>query len=56
MTTFKLAPGGKTLESHTEGKSEDGSYQESAVIGFDEATKTLSFFERGVVQITSKGD
>ena len=57
MTTFKLAPGGKTLESHTDGKSEPGSYQESAVIGFDEATKMLSFSERrGSLQITSKGD
>ena len=57
MTTFKLGLGGKTLESHTEGKSEAGSYQESAVIGFDEATKMLSFSERrGVVQIASKGD
>ena len=57
MTTFKLAPGGKTLESHTEGKSEEGNYQESAVIGFDEATKMLSFSERlGGLQITSKGN
>jgi hypothetical protein len=57
MTTIKLAPDGKTLESHTEGKSEDGRYQESAVIGFDEATKMLGFSERrGAVQITSKGD
>ena len=57
MTTFKLAPGGKTLESHTEGKSEEGSYQESAVIGFDEATKMLRFSERRrELQITSKGD
>ncbi len=57
MTTFKLAPGGKTLESHTDGKSEEGSYQESALIGFDEATKMLSFSERlRNLQITSKGD
>jgi len=57
MTTFKLAPGGKTLESHTDGKSEEGSYQESAVIGFDEATKMLSFSERlRGLRITSKGD
>ena len=56
-TTFKLAPGGKTLESQTDGKSEDGSYQESAVIGFDEATKMLSFSERlRNFKITSKGD
>ncbi len=57
MTTFKLAPGGKTLESHTDGKSEEGSYQESAVIGFDETTKMLSFAERRRdLQITSKGN
>jgi hypothetical protein len=57
MTTFKLTPGGKTLESYTEGKSEEGNYQESAVIGFDEATKMLSFAERRRdLQVTSKGD
>lgn len=57
ITTFKLAPGGKTLESRTDGKSEAGSYQESAVIGFDEGIKVLSFSERrGRMQITSKGD
>ena len=56
-TSFKLAPGGKTLESHTDGKSEDGSYQESAVLGFDETTKMLSFVERrGDLQVASKGD
>ncbi len=57
MTTFKLTPGGKTLESYTEGKSEEGNYQESAVIGFDETTKMLSFSERRRdLRITSKGD
>ena len=57
MTSFKLAPGGKTLESHTDGKSEEGSYQESAVIGFDETTKMLSFVERRRdLQVASKGD
>ena len=57
MTTFKLAPGGKTLESQTDGKSEEGSYQETAVIGFDETTKMLSFAERRRdLQVTSKGD
>jgi len=57
MTTFKLAPGGKTLESHTDGKSEEGSYQETAVIGFDETTKMLSFVERRRdLQVASKGD
>ncbi len=57
MTTFKLTPGGKTLESHTDGKSEEGSYQESAVIGFDETTKMLSFVERRRdLQVASKAD
>src|SRR2546425_6845938 len=56
-TTFTLAPGGKTLESRTDGKSEEGSYQESAVIGFDEATKMLSFAERRRdLEVASKGD
>ena len=56
-TTFKLAPDGKTVESHTDGKSEAGNYQESAVIAYDEATKMLRFSERlGNLQITSKGD
>jgi hypothetical protein len=56
MTTFKLTPGGKTIESYTEGKSEEGNYQESAVITFDEATKMLSFSERRRdIQVTSKG-
>jgi hypothetical protein len=57
MTTFKLAPGGKTIESYTDGKSEEGSYQESAVIGFDETTKMLRFAERRRdLQVASKGD
>jgi hypothetical protein len=56
-TTFKLGSGGKTLESSTEGKSEEGNYQENAVIGFDETTKMLSFTERrGGLMVTSKGD
>src|SRR5712691_6296766 len=57
VTTFTLAPGGQTLESHTDGKSEEGSYQESAVISFDETTKMLSFAERRRdLQVMSKGD
>ena len=56
MTTFKLTPDSKTIESHTEGKSDDGVYQESAVISFDEATKILSFSERRQgVQVISRG-
>ena len=58
VTTFTLAPGGKTLESRTDGKSEGGSYQESAVISFDETTKVLSFAERrrDDLQVASRGD
>jgi hypothetical protein len=56
-TRIKWTPGGKTLESYTEGKSEDGNYHESAVISFDEVTKILSFTERRRdLQVTSKGD
>ena len=56
-TTFKLAAGGQSLERSTDGKSEEGAYQESAVIGFDETTKMLSFAERvGKLKITSQGD
>jgi len=58
VTTFTKTADGKGLESRTEGKSEEGAYQESAVIGFDEQAKTLTFSEqRGKgVKIQSKGD
>jgi hypothetical protein len=57
VTTFKLAADGKTLESKTEWKSDEGSYQESALITFDESSKILTFAERrGDLKITSKGD
>jgi hypothetical protein len=55
--TFKKTADGKSLESRAESKTDEGTLQESAVIGFDEATKMLTFNERrGSVQITSKGD
>lgn len=57
ITTFKLAPDGRTLESYSEGKSEEGNYQDSAIIGFDETTKMLSFSERRRgLPVTSTGD
>jgi len=58
VTTFTKTADGKGLESRTEGKSEEGAYQESAVIGFDEQAKSLTFSEqRGKgVKIQSKGD
>jgi hypothetical protein len=56
-TTFKLTADSKALDGNTEGKSEEGNYQESLVIAFDEATKILSFSERRrELQITSKGN
>jgi hypothetical protein len=58
MTTFTLRPDGKSLESRTEGKSDDGAYKQSAVIGFDEQTKILTFSEKlaNGVEVKSKGD
>ena len=56
VTTFKPAGDGKTLESRTT-STDGGDYQESAVISFDESTKTLTYSERrGDAQIISKGD
>ena len=57
-TTFTLRPDGKSLESRTEGKSDDGAYKQSAVIGFDEQTKILTFSEKlaNGVEVKSKGD
>jgi len=58
IATFKLSSNGKSLEGRLEGKSEEGSFWETAVITFDEATKWLTFSERrsNGVQIQSKGD
>lgn len=54
---FKRIADGKSLDSKTVGKSEDGPYQQSATITFDEATKSISFSERrGAIQINSRGD
>ncbi|HLG17628.1 MAG TPA: hypothetical protein VJH03_24505 [Blastocatellia bacterium] len=57
-TTFTLRGDGKTLDARTEGKSDERPFTESAVITWDEETKTLAFSERlaGGVQIQSKGD
>ena len=57
QVSFKRIGDGKSLDSKTVGKSEDGPYQQSAIIGFDEATKAITFAERrGAIQINSKGD
>ena len=57
-TTFTLRSDGKTLDSHTEGKSETGAFKESAVITFDEETKMMTYSERFAngAQVQSKGD
>jgi hypothetical protein len=56
--TFTLRPDGKTIDLRTTGTSDGAAFNESAVIVWDEATKTLSYSERlaNGVQIQSKGD
>ncbi|HET9533420.1 MAG TPA: hypothetical protein VFQ92_23915 [Blastocatellia bacterium] len=56
--TFKKSADGKSLEAHTVAKSDSGTYQENAVITFDEATKMLTFVEKLGTGVTleSKGD
>ncbi len=56
--TFTKSADGKSLEGHIVGKSDEGSYQEKILITYDEATKTLTFYERrsNGVEVRSKGD
>jgi hypothetical protein len=56
--TFTLRPDGKTLDVKTVGKADGKPYTESAVITFDEATKTLTYSEKlaNGVQVQSTGD
>lgn len=56
--TFKKSADGKSLEAHTQARSETGTYQETAVITFDEATKMLTYAEKlgSGVTLQSKGD
>lgn len=56
--TFTLRPDGKTLDVRTEGKAGGAPYTESAVVTWDDGTKTLTYSERlaNGVQIQSKGD
>jgi hypothetical protein len=58
IVSFKPAAGGKTLEGRLEAKTEEGSLTNNMVIGWDEATKILTFTERlsNGVQISSKCD
>jgi len=56
--TFTLRPDGKSLDVRTAGKSDITSFNESAVITWDEGTKTLTFSEKlaNGIQVQSKGD
>lgn len=57
-TTFTLRPDGKSLDVRTVGKADNTSFNESALITWDEETKMLTFSERlaSGVQVQSKGD
>lgn len=57
-TTFTLRPDGKSLDVRTAGKSDNTSFNESAVVTWDEATKMLTFSEKlaNGVQVQSKGN
>jgi hypothetical protein len=56
--TFTLRPDGKSLDVRTVGKSDGTSFNESAVITWDEGTKMLTFSEKlaNGIQVQSKGD
>jgi hypothetical protein len=56
--TFTLRPDGKSLDVRTEGKSDNAGFTESAVIVWDEQTKTLTYSEKlaNGTRVTSKGD
>lgn len=56
--TFTLRPDGKSLDVRTVGKSDSTSFDESAVIRWDEGTKMLTFSEKlaNDIQVQSKGD
>lgn len=56
--TFTLRPDGKSLDVRTVGKSDNTTFNETAVITWDEGTKMLTFSERlaNGIQVQSKGD
>jgi hypothetical protein len=57
ITTFKKASA-NTLEAVTEARTDEGSFRETATIGWDDAQKMFTFDQRrsNGVQILSKGD
>ena len=57
-TTFTLRPDGKSVDAKTVGKSDDKPFTESAVMTFDDATKTMTFSEHlaNGIQVRSTGD
>jgi hypothetical protein len=56
--TFTLRADGKSLDVRTDVKSDNKTFNESAVITWDEETKTLTFAERlaNGIQLQSRGD
>lgn len=58
VVTFTKRADGKSVEGVTIGKHDGGSYKESWLITFDEATKAVTFTEKlaNGVQLNSKGD
>jgi hypothetical protein len=56
--TFTKTADGTFLDARTEGQSDEGKYQETAVVGFDDEKKMLAFFERRTrgVELLSLGD
>jgi len=56
--TVVLRPDGKTADAKTDAKSDSVPYKETAVLSFDDETKTLNMSERlaNGIQLQSKGD
>lgn len=56
--TYRLTADGRVLEAHISGRSDEGTYQESATLSFDPERKILSVSERLISGITlrSQGD
>jgi hypothetical protein len=56
--TFTPTPDGAFLDARTQGQSDEGKYQETALVGFDDEKKMLAIFERrsGGVELLSLGD
>lgn len=58
IATFTKRPDGKSVDGVISGKQDGGTFKETWVITFDEATKMMTFSEKTStgVQINSKGD